>query len=81
MDPMTHPIKIRPALIDNVALIIEMPGTEAVALVKFLKTLSTKALRQYASDETACREIRAAVDKLKYALADAYKSPPWRFGN
>jgi uncharacterized protein (UPF0147 family) len=75
------PIKTESAviLIDHVALIVEMPGAEAVALAKFLKSLSIKVLRQYASDETACREIRAAVDKLKYALADAYRSPPYRF--
>jgi hypothetical protein len=81
MDPMTRPIKIKPALIDNIALIVEMPGTEAVALAKFLKSLSTKTLRQYAPDETAWREIRAAVDKLKYALADADKSPSYQFRN
>jgi hypothetical protein len=75
MEAVVPPIKIKSALIDNVALIVEMPGTEALALAKFLKSLTTKAIRQYASDETACREIRSAVDKLKYALADAYKSP------
>jgi hypothetical protein len=75
------PIKVKSALIDNVALIIEMPGTEAVALSKFLKRLSMKVLRQYASDEAASREIRGAVDKLKYALTDAYRPPLYKFRN
>jgi hypothetical protein len=81
METVVPPIKMKPTLIDNVALIVEMPGTEAVALAKFLKSLSIKALRQYASDETACREVRSAVDKLKCALADAYKKPLYRFRN
>ena len=65
------PLGTEIALIDNVALIVELPATEAAALAMFLKRLPPKAISQSASDATARREMRTAVEKLKYALADA----------
>ena len=54
---------------------VELPPAEAQALAQFVKRVTWSAMRECAVDEAECFEIRAAIDKVQRALADADYAP------
>jgi hypothetical protein len=60
----------------SVRINVELPAAEALALAQFVKRVTWSAMRECAVDEAECYEIRAAIDKVQRALADASYAPP-----
>jgi hypothetical protein len=54
---------------------VELPPAEALALAQFVKRVTWSAMRDCAVDEAECYEIRAAIDKVQRALAEASYAP------
>jgi hypothetical protein len=54
---------------------VDLPPAEALALAQFVKRVTWSAMRECAVDEAECFEIRAAIDKVQRALADADYAP------
>ena len=52
-----------------------MPPAEALALAQFVKRVTWEAMRECSVDEAECYEIRAAIDKVRSALAEANYAP------
>ena len=58
-----------------VRIALDLPDEEAQALAQFVKRVTWSAMRECAVDEAECYQIRAAIDKLQRALADADYAP------
>jgi hypothetical protein len=58
-----------------VRIAVDLPDEEAQALAQFVKRVTWSAMRECAVDEAECYQIRAAIDKLQRALADADYAP------
>jgi hypothetical protein len=54
---------------------VDLPPAEASALAQFVKRVTWTEMRACAVDEAECFEIRAAIDKVQRALADANYAP------
>ena len=54
---------------------VALPPAEALALAQFVKRVTWSAMSECAADEAECFEIRAAIDKVQRALADANYAP------
>lgn len=54
---------------------VELPPAEAQALAQFVKRVTWSEMRSCAMDEAECYQIRAAIDKVRRALADADYAP------
>jgi hypothetical protein len=54
---------------------VELPPAEALALAQFVKRVTWEAMRECSVDEAECYEIRAAIDKVRSALAEANYAP------
>lgn len=54
---------------------VELPPAEALALAQFVKRVTWTEMRSCAVDEAECYEIRAAIDKVRSALAEANYAP------
>ena len=54
---------------------VELPPAEAQALAQFVKRVTWSEMRSCAVDEAECYQIRAAIDKVQRALADANYAP------
>ena len=54
---------------------LDLPGEEAQALAQFVKRLTWSAMSECAVDDAECYRIRAAIDKLQRAIADAGYAP------
>jgi hypothetical protein len=59
----------------NIRMDLELSDEEALALAQFVKRVTWSALRECAVDEPECYQIRAAIDKLRNALAEAGCAP------
>ena len=59
----------------TVCIDLELPSAEAMALTQFVKRVTWTEMRACAADEAECYEIRAAIDKVQRALADANYAP------
>jgi hypothetical protein len=59
----------------SVRIDLELPAGEAMALAQFVKRVTWLEMRVCAVDEAACYKIRAAIDKVQRALADASYAP------
>jgi hypothetical protein len=59
----------------NIRMDLELSEEEALALAQFVKRVTWSALRECAVDEPECYQIRAAIDKLRNALAEAGCAP------
>lgn len=60
---------------DAIRIDLDLPDGEAQALAQFVKRVTWSAMRECAVDEPECYEIRAAINKLQRALADAGYAP------
>ena len=58
-----------------VRIALDLPDEEAQALAQFVKRVTWSAMRECAVDEAECYQIRAAIEKLQRALADADYAP------
>jgi len=58
-----------------VQIALDLPDEEAQALAQFVKRVTWSEMRACAVDEAECYQIRAAIDKLQRALADADYAP------
>jgi hypothetical protein len=58
-----------------VRIALDLPDEEAQALAQFVKRVTWSAMRECAVDDAECYQIRAAIDKLQRALADADYAP------
>jgi hypothetical protein len=54
---------------------VGLPPAEAMALAQFVKRVTWSEMRACAADEAECYQIRAAIDKVQRALADANYAP------
>ena len=54
---------------------VDLPPAEAMALAQFMKRVTWTEMRACAADEAECYEIRAAIDKVQRALANADYAP------
>ena len=54
---------------------VQLPPAEALALAQFVKRVTWSEMRSCAMDEAECYQIRAAIDKVQRALADADYGP------
>jgi hypothetical protein len=63
------------ARMNSVRIDLQLPNKEALALAQFAKRVTWNAMRDCAVDEGECYEIRAAIDQLRRALADAGYAP------
>jgi hypothetical protein len=52
--------------------VLELP---TLTLAQFVKRVTWSAMRECAVDEAECYEIRAAIDKVQRALAEANYAP------
>ena len=59
----------------DIRIAVDLPDEEAQALAQFVKRVTWSAMRECAVDEAECYEIRAAIDKVQRALADASYAP------
>jgi hypothetical protein len=59
----------------TVRIDIELPPAEALALAQFVKRVTWTEMRACAVDDAEGYQIRAAIDKLQRALADADYAP------
>lgn len=59
----------------TVRIDVELPPAEAQALAQFVKRVTWNEMRACAVDEAECYQIRAAIDKVQRALADASYAP------
>lgn len=59
----------------NIRMDLELSEEEALALAQFAKRVTWSAMRECAVDEPECYQIRAAIDKLRSALAEAGCAP------
>jgi hypothetical protein len=54
---------------------LELPSSSALALAQFVKRVTWKEMRECAVDEAEACKIRAAIDTLQKALAEAGYAP------
>jgi hypothetical protein len=54
---------------------LDLPSSAALALAQFVKRVTWKEMRDCAVDDAEAYEIRAAVDTLQKALAEAGYAP------
>jgi hypothetical protein len=54
---------------------VELPPAEGHALAQFVKRVTWSGMRACAVDEAECYAIRAAIDTLQKALAEADYAP------
>ncbi len=59
----------------TVRIDLELASAEAMALAQFVKRVTWTEMRACAADEAECYEIRAAIDKVQRARADANYAP------
>jgi hypothetical protein len=59
----------------DIRIALDLPDEEAQTLAQFMKRVTWSAMRECAVDEAECYQIRAAIDKLRRALADADYAP------
>jgi len=59
----------------DIRIAVDLPDEEAQALAQFVKRVTWSAMRECAVDEAECYQIRAAIEKLQRALADADYAP------
>ncbi len=59
----------------DIRIALDLPDEEALALAQFVKRVTWSEMRACAVDEAECYQIRAAIDKLQRALADADYAP------
>ena len=59
----------------DIRIALDLPDEEAQALAQFVKRVTWSEMRACAVDEAECYQIRAAIDKLQRALADADYAP------
>jgi hypothetical protein len=59
----------------DIRIALDLPDNESQALAQFVKRVTWSAMRECAVDEAECYQIRAAIDKLQRALADAGYAP------
>ncbi len=60
---------------DATRIDLDLSDSEEQALAQFVKRVTWSAMRECAVDEAECYEIRAAINKLQRALADAGYAP------
>ena len=54
---------------------VDLPSSAALARVRFVKRVTWKEMRECAVDDAEAYEIRAAIDTLQKALAEADYAP------
>ena len=59
----------------NIHIVLGLRDHESRALAQFVKRVARSAMRECAVDEAECHQIRAAIDKLQRALAEARHAP------
>jgi hypothetical protein len=59
----------------DIRIALDLPDEESHALAQFVKRVTWSAMRECAVDDAECHQIRAAIDKLQRALADAGYAP------
>jgi hypothetical protein len=59
----------------DIRIALDLPDEESQALAQFVKRVTWSAMRECAVDDVECYQIRAAINKLQSALADAGYAP------
>ena len=59
----------------DIRIALDLPDEESQTLAQCVKRVTWRAMRECAVDDAECYQIRAAINKLQSALADAGYAP------